>query len=95
MGARSFEVTGRMRGHGERTIRWTAEGGFDDPTGLVRYLILAGVKVRPSPGGPAFTAADRPDLVALVTARALFDEVIDERIVGEVTGADVLSGNVA
>jgi hypothetical protein len=90
MSARSFAVTGRMRGHGERTIRWTADGGFDDPTGLIRYLILAGAKVRLSPDGPAFTAADDPDLVALVTARALFDEIIDERIEGEITEASLL-----
>ena len=95
MGATSFKVTGRMRGHGERTIRWSANGGFDDPTGIVRYLIHAGTKVRLSPDGPAYTASDQPDLVALLTARMIFDEILDETIEGEITPAEVVSRAVA
>ncbi len=95
MSATRFEVTGRMHGHGERTIRWTADGGFDDPTGLVRYLIFAGAEVRLPPVGPTFTAADRPDLVALLTARAIFDEIVDETIEGEITLAEIPPDAVA
>jgi hypothetical protein len=95
MSATSFEVTGLIGGHGERTIRWTETDGFDDPTGLVRYLILAGTEVRLPPSGPTFVAAERPDLVALLTARAIFDEVVDERIEGEISGVEIPPGAVA
>lgn len=90
----SFEVTGRIRGHGYRTVRWTNADGFDDETGIVRWLIFAGTQVRLPPLGPTFVAADRPALVALLTAREVFDEILDERIEGEITAADIPSGAV-
>jgi hypothetical protein len=88
--ATSFSVTGRIRGLGQRTISWTPETGFDDPLGLLDVIYRLGYPVELTPTGPRLPPADRPDLVALHTARAAFDYVTKVKVEGEVSTVEEL-----